>query len=63
MYFEKDKALARRFQPVRIEEPTQVVFNMHVVPLGDMQELNPHPIFFKHVNVSGRCCENIVGFA
>lgn len=30
MQFEKDKALARRFQPVLINEPSQVVINMIV---------------------------------
>lgn len=28
--FEKDKALARRFQPVLISEPSQVVFHMYI---------------------------------
>lgn len=30
LYFEKDTALARRFQPVWVDEPTEVVFHIHV---------------------------------
>lgn len=34
IHFEKDKALARRFQPVWVDEPSEVAFHIHVYILS-----------------------------
>jgi hypothetical protein len=47
MHFEKDKALARRFQPVWIGEPSQVVFNICIFILRYLRgQLVPNSIKF-----------------
>jgi hypothetical protein len=55
MHFEKDKALARRFQPVLVAEPSQV-FGVVCYESQVVFQVNFSTIF-KHT--AGRCCEDI----